>query len=178
MAPRDEFPGHDESRDDEGAPGALQDHYPDDVAWCYGCGRLNPHGLRLRSFVEGDEVVCRFTPRPEHTSFRGFAYGGLIASLIDCHSMATAAAAWMRARGRRIGVDPTERFVTGTLTVKYLRPTPLGVELEVRARATEVGERKVVVESTLRAGNETCASGHVVAVRMPEAFLEAVLRRG
>ncbi len=166
---------HDDAHEAADRP-ALQDLYPEDVAHCYGCGRLNDAGLHIRSFVEGDEVVCRFAPRPEHTSFPGFAYGGLIASLIDCHSMATAAAAWMREHGFEPGEAPTERFVTGTLTVKYLRPTPLEGEFEVRARATEVGERKVVVESTLYAGGEACATGHVVAVRMPESFLGAVRR--
>jgi acyl-coenzyme A thioesterase PaaI-like protein len=152
------------------APPAVQDHYPDDVAHCYGCGRLNPHGLRLQSRWEGDEVVARFTPRPEHTAMPGFVYGGLIASLIDCHAMGTAAAAAERAEGRDVGDGPAPRFVTASLHVTYLAPTPHGPELEVRARAVEVGQRKVKVQLTLAAGGTVTARGEVLAVRMPTSM--------
>jgi hypothetical protein len=62
---------------------AFQDFYPDDFSRCYGCGRLNPEGLRIRSFREGDEAVCRFTPGPHHLSVPGFVYGGLLERLRD-----------------------------------------------------------------------------------------------
>ena len=101
----------------------------------------------------------------------GFVYGGLIASLIDCHAMATAAAAVERAAGREVGEGPAPRFVTGALHVDFLRPTPLGPELEIRGRARELAGRKVVVEVGVRAGGETTARGEVVAVRMPESML-------
>lgn len=154
---------------DDRAP-AVQDFYPDDVAHCYGCGRLNPHGLQLKTRWEGDEAVARFTPRPEHTAMPGFVYGGLIASLVDCHAMGTAAAAAERAHGREIGDGPAPRFVTASLRVDYLAPTPHGPALEVRARAVEVGERKVVVHATVAAGGVVTARGEVVAVRMPAAM--------
>ena len=70
----------------------VQDFYPESFALCYGCGRHSEHGLHLQSVWEGDDVVARFTPRPEDISVPGFVYGGLVASLIDCHGMATAAA--------------------------------------------------------------------------------------
>ncbi len=147
---------------------AFQDQYPDDVAWCYGCGRLNPDGLHVRSFWEGDEAVCRFEPRPYHIAIPGFVYGGLIASLIDCHGTGTAAAAMARAEGREIAGDPPLRFVTASLHVDYRRPTPMGVTIEVRARVREIKGRKVVVEERLLAGGEVCAEGVVVAVRMEQ----------
>jgi acyl-coenzyme A thioesterase PaaI-like protein len=150
---------------------ALQDHYPDDVAHCYGCGRLNPLGLHLRTRWDGDETVARFTPRPEHTAMPGFVYGGLIASLIDCHAMGTAAAASERAQGREIGAAPAPRFVTASIRVDYLAPTPHGPELEVRARAVEVGARKVLVHATVSAGGVVTARGEVVAVRMPASMV-------
>jgi acyl-coenzyme A thioesterase PaaI-like protein len=149
---------------------AVQDHYPDDVAYCYGCGRLNPRGLRIRTFLEGDEAVLRFTPDPHHVAVPGFVYGGLIASLIDCHSIAAAAAAAERAAGREIGDGPAPRFVTGRLKVDYLAPTPLGRELEVRARVKELGPRKALVEATVQVGETVTARGEVVAVRMPETM--------
>ena len=155
---------------------AIQDFYPDDFAHCYGCGRLNPHGLQIQSRWEGDEVVARLTPRPEHIAIPGFVYGGLIASLVDCHSMGTAAAAVERAAGRAIGDGPAPRFVTGSLKVDYLKPTPLGGELEIRARAVEIGERKVVVHATVAAGGVVTARGEVVAVRMPDSMRQAGAR--
>jgi uncharacterized protein (TIGR00369 family) len=149
---------------------AFQDHYADDVSHCYGCGRLNDRGLRIRSFWDGDETVCTFLPRSEHTAIPGFVYGGLIAALIDCHGTGTAAAAVHRQRGRALGADPLPRFVTAALQVDYLRPTPLGPPLEVRAHLEEVKETKVVLTATVSAAGQICARGRVVAVRMPERF--------
>ena len=155
---------------DPAAP-AVQDHYPEDVAHCYGCGRLNPHGLQLKTHWDGEETVARFAPRPEHTAMPGFVYGGLIASLIDCHAMGTAAAASERAQGRAIGAGPAPRFVTAALRVEYLAPTPHGPDLEIRARAVEVGERKVIVHVTVCAAGVVTARGEVVAVRMPASMV-------
>ncbi len=146
---------------------AIQDYYPDDFAHCYGCGRLNDHGLQLKTRWEGEETVARFTPRPEHIAVPGFVYGGLIASLIDCHAMGTAAAAAERAAGREIGEASAPRFVTAALRMDYLKPTPLGRELEIRARVREASERKAVVAATVSVGDVITARGEVVAVRMP-----------
>ena len=95
----------------------VQDHYPEDFAHCYGCGRLNPAGHQIKTASEGDDGVARFTPRPEHIALPGFVYGGLIASLVDCHAIGTAAAAAERAAGRTIGEAPAPRFVTASLHV-------------------------------------------------------------
>jgi acyl-coenzyme A thioesterase PaaI-like protein len=149
---------------------AIQDLYPDDFAHCFGCGRDNPLGHRLKSYVEGEETVAKFTPRADQIAVPGFVYGGLIASLIDCHAMATAAAAAERAAGRSIGEGPAPRFVTASLRVEYIAPTPVGRTLELRARLRERSERKAIVEVTLAAGGTVTARGEVVAVRIPEAM--------
>jgi acyl-coenzyme A thioesterase PaaI-like protein len=149
---------------------AIQDHYPEDVAHCYGCGRLNEHGHRIRTFRDGDEAVARFLPKPYHVALPGFVYGGLIASLIDCHGIATAADAAMRAAGLDIGAEPSPRYVTAALHVDYLKPTPLGVELELRARVTSRSGRKAVVEVAVSANGVVTARGEVVAVAMPAAM--------
>jgi acyl-coenzyme A thioesterase PaaI-like protein len=152
---------------------AVQDFYPDDFAHCYGCGRLNTSGLHVRSLWAGDETVSHFTPRPEHMAMPGFVYGGLIASLIDCHAMGTAAAAALRADGQTIGQVPSPRFVTASLKVDYLKPTPLGPELEIRASVKERSERKAVIVATVSADGVITARGDVVAVRMPDSMRRA-----
>jgi len=147
---------------------AFQDYYPDHWAQCYGCGRLNEHGLQIKSYWDGEESVCTFVPKPYHTAVPGYVYGGLIASLIDCHSTGTAAAAAYRAQERELDTEPPLRFVTASLNVDYLRPTPIEGRIELRSQVKEVKGRKVVVSTTLSAGGEVCARGEVVAVEIPE----------
>jgi acyl-coenzyme A thioesterase PaaI-like protein len=149
-------------------PKAFQDYYPDYFSHCYGCGRLNEHGLQIKSYWDGDETVCTFQPRPYHTALPGYVYGGLIASLIDCHATGTAAAAVYRAAGRAMDTEPPLRFVTAALHVDYVRPTPIEGPLEIRAQVKEIKGRKVVVAATLSAGGEVCARGEVVTVQVPE----------
>jgi len=154
---------------------AFQDHYPDDVAHCFGCGRLNARGHQLKSYWDGEETVARFTPQPYHTAIPGYVYGGLVASLIDCHGTGTAAAV----AARREGIEPDAavgsvafpRFVTAALEVSYLAPTPLGPTLELRGKVVQESERKVTTEITVAANGEITARGRVVAVRMPERML-------
>ncbi len=149
---------------------AFQDFYPENVAHCYGCGRLNERGLRIQTRWEGEETVTRFRPRPEHTAIPGFVYGGLLASLVDCHGTGTAAAAMYRQEGRPMDSLPAFRFVTASLHVDYLRPTPLDAELEIRGRVKEIKGRRVIVEATVSAGGVATVRGEVVAVQMPESF--------
>ncbi|MDH4209169.1 MAG: PaaI family thioesterase [Anaerolineae bacterium] len=147
---------------------AFQDYYPEDLSHCYGCGRLNEYGHQIKSYWDGEESVCTFMPQPYHVAIPGYVYGGLIASLIDCHATGTAAAAAYRAQGRPMDTEPPLRYLTGSLHVDFLRPTPIGVPLEVRGRVKEIKGRKVVVEATVSAQGEVCARGEVVAVQMPE----------
>jgi len=151
-------------------PKAVQEYYPNEWNYCYGCGQRNDRGLHLRTYLDGDETVATFIPRPYDIAIPGYVYGGLIASLIDCHGTGTAAAAAYRAAGRDLGTDPPLRFVTASLHVDYVKPTPLGVPLQLRGRAREVRGRKVVVEINLLASGEVRARGEVVAVQMPESL--------
>ena len=149
---------------------AFQDHYPENVSHCYGCGRLNKNGHQIKTEWDGDETVTRYMPQPYETSVPGFAYGGLIASLIDCHSTGTAAAAMYRQEGRDLETLPAFRFVTGSLHVDYLKPTPIDGPIEIRGRIKEINGRKVIVATSVLAGGVTTARGEVVAVQMPESF--------
>jgi acyl-coenzyme A thioesterase PaaI-like protein len=141
---------------------AIQDLYAEEFANCFGCGRNNQHGLQLKSYWQGDECICHHTPKSHYTGgVPEFLYGGMIASLIDCHGAATAAAAKSRESG-----EPISRFVTASLSVNYLKPTPLGIELEIRGKATEIKNRKVTVTLQLFAGETLCATGQVIMVQL------------
>jgi acyl-coenzyme A thioesterase PaaI-like protein len=157
---------------------AFQDYYPDEASYCYGCGRLNQHGYQIKSTWDGDEAVCEFLPKPYHIAVPGYVYGGLIASLVDCHSTGAAAGASYRAAGRAMGSKPEFRFLTASLHVDFLRPTPLGVSLQLRATVKEIKGRKVVVVSSVYANEVETARGEVVAVQMPEQMMEELRNKG
>ena len=150
---------------------AFQDYYPDDLSHCYGCGRLNEKGYQIKSHWDGEESIAIFQPEPYHLAIPGSVYGGLIASLIDCHCTGTASAAVYRAEEREMDTDPPLRFVTASLHVDYLRPTPIGTALEIRGKVKEIKGRKVIVEATVMADGEICARGEVVAVKMPDHMI-------
>lgn len=154
---------------------AFQDYYPDEVSHCYGCGRLNDQGLQIKSYWDGNETVCLYQPRPYHTAVPGYVYGGLIASLIDCHGTGTAAAAMAREQDRELDSDPPLRFLTASLHVDFLRPTPIDGPLELRATAREIKGRKVIVDVTLSAAGEICAKGEVVTVLAPDELMAQLL---
>ena len=153
---------------------AFQDYYPDEFSHCYGCGRLNDRGLQLKSYWDGDESVALFQPEEKHVAVPGLVYGGLIASLIHCHCTGTAAAAAYREQGRAMDTDPGLRFVTASLHVDYLAPTPLASQLEVRGIVTELTKKKVVIEARVMAEGKVCAKGKVVAVQLPESMLNTM----
>jgi acyl-coenzyme A thioesterase PaaI-like protein len=156
----------------------FQDYYPDHMAHCYGCGRLNEHGYQIKSTWDEnnpEESVAYFTPKPHHIAIPGYVYGGLLASLIDCHGTGTAAAAAYREAGRLMDTEPALRFLTGSLHVEYLKPTPLGVTLEIRGKVKEIKGRKVVIEEWIVANHVVTVRGEVVAVQVPEQLVEELL---
>ena len=135
---------------------------------CYGCGPAHPTGLHIKSHwsEDGSEVVCSFEPRHEYNAgFPGVMYGGLVASLIDCHSVWTAIAWAYREEGRQHGSPPSISYVTGTLTVKFLKPTRLDVPAVLRAYVTNMEGKRATVHCDLYSGGEKTAEGTVVAIR-------------
>ncbi len=144
---------------------AIQDVIPQHHCW--GCGTLNPHGLHLKSYLEGDESVCRFDPPAQFMAGpTNVLYGGIIAAIFDCHCICTAIADFYRAAGRPVGQPPDLWAVTASLKVDYLAPTPLGQPVELRARVVEGKGRKRVVAATLRSGALECARAEAVAVQV------------
>lgn len=152
---------------------AVQDEYADDFSWCYGCGRLNENGLHVRTGWDGDKTVSYYTPREEQIAVPGVVYGGLIASIIDCHSTGSASLALHRKNGHEpgSGVEPP-RFVTASLHVDYLKPTPHGVTLKLVGTVEEIHPKRFRVLTEVMANGEVCAKGDVVAVVIPDGFMD------
>lgn len=147
---------------------AFQDCYPAEFANCFGCGRRNEAGLKIKSYWDGEEAVCRFTPQPHQCGGApGFACSGLVATLIDCHGAATAAAAKLRGEGLSLGDKPLARFTAASLQVEYLKPVPLEATLELRAKVVEARGRDVTVRATLSAAGEVCATGEARYAQLP-----------
>lgn len=144
----------------------IQQFYNPEAAVCYGCGFNNPYGLHIQTYWDGRIGRCTFDPLPEHTAFPGFVYGGLLASLIDCHSIGTAVAALYDLEGRAPGSDPEITCVTGSLFVSYKLPTPIGTTLHLESQIKEIKPRKAVVTTELFAHGKLCVIGEVVAVRV------------
>ena len=150
---------------------AIQDYYSDPMSHCYGCGRLNEFGMKIKSFWNGEESIARFTPKSYHTAFPGYVYGGLIASLIDCHGTGTAAAAAYTAEGRDMGTEPELRYVTASIRVDYIKPTPINTELVLIGRVKEIEGKKVIVNVDVLANGEVCVRGEVLAVKIPKNMI-------
>jgi hypothetical protein len=142
---------------------------------CFGCGSANPDGLQIKSFWsdDGQFVVAQFQPQERFSSgFKNAVYGGLIASLIDCHSNWTAMAFGYKAQGREPGTQPLIASVTGTLGIKYLKPTPMDSTLHLKAWVEgEVG-RKTRVLCELGTGDTVTATGDSIFVRIDPIMFE------
>jgi acyl-coenzyme A thioesterase PaaI-like protein len=140
---------------------SLQDRYAPESR-CFGCGPANDKGLRIKSHVEGEEVVATFMPEPHHEAFPGMLNGGIIGALLDCHSNWTAAHHLMVARG----ASAPPCTVTADFHVKLRRPTPLS-EVTLRARVVESWDDRATIEAELLSGGEVTARcrGTFVAVK-------------
>lgn len=149
---------------------AIQDTYPFDVAHCYGCGALNEHGYQIKTILDGDLTITEFSPQPYHVALPGFMYGGLIASLIDCHATGSAAIYRMVENGKEIGSEESPRYVTAHLEVDYRKPTPLG-PVRLVGHLVEIKGKKVVVDTDFHAGDTVTATGSAVLVEMPASMV-------
>lgn len=152
---------------------AIQDDYADDFSWCFGCGRLNESGYKLRTGWEGGKTVTRYTPDLKYTAIPGFVYGGLIASVIDCHGTGSASLALHRKNGYEpgSGVEPP-RFVTASLHVDYVKPTPEGKTLKAVGTPEEIHPKKWKIHIELFVEDDLCAIGEVTAAIMPATFTQ------
>jgi hypothetical protein len=149
---------------------AFQDYYPDHMAHCYGCGRLNEEGHQIKSYWDGEETVAHFQPEPRHTAIPGYVYGGLLASLIDCHGTGTAAAAGYRAENRAMDTEPPLRYLTASLHVDYLKQGNQGAKSCGRGMDRRGWGDHRQRRSGGRAGARSIGAGFVEEIKMRRQF--------
>ena len=140
---------------------SLQDHYAPKNA-CFGCGPANQSGLGIKSFVDGDGIVCSWQPQAMHQAFPGVLNGGIIGTLLDCHCNWAAAYYLMKDQGR----DTPPCTVTAEYSIKLRRPTPIDGPVLLRATLTELDGNRAKITATLTANGRICATcdGLFVAV--------------
>ncbi|WP_339785052.1 PaaI family thioesterase [uncultured Imperialibacter sp.] len=145
-------------------PEYFQDFMPENV--CFGCGIHNPNGLQVKSYWEGEEAVCKWVSEEKYHGWPNLLNGGILATLIDCHCMGSAMAHAYKLEGRPLDSMPEYRYATGTLNVRYLKPTPNDQTIELRARVSEVKNRKTVFYCEVFANGLKTAEADVVAIRV------------
>ena len=140
---------------------SLQETYAPHNA-CFGCGPANSKGLRIRSIVDGEAVVATWRAEEHHEAFPGMLNGGIIGTLLDCHSNWTAAWQLMK----RAGADRPPCTVTADYAIKLLRPTPTDGPIQLIATVAESTEKKAVIDAELSVNGKICATcrGTFVAV--------------
>jgi acyl-coenzyme A thioesterase PaaI-like protein len=144
----------------------FQDFMPGNV--CFGCGSENPEGLQIKSYWEGEEAVCVWNSEPKYHGWKTVINGGILATLIDCHCMGTATAYAYRAEGRPMDTEPVYRYATGTLTVRYLKPTPNDRPITLRARVVKAKGRKTRLSCQVYADGVRTAEAEAIAIRVVE----------
>jgi len=149
---------------------AIQDYYEAEFSVCFGCGRLNKEGHQLKTFLIDNETISKHTPKVNQTAINGIVYGGLLASLIDCHGTGSASAFYAQENGIKLVQYNAPRFVTGNLNVSYLKPTPLDKEIVLKGKLKEIKGRKVIVSIAVYSENTLTVTGEVIALLLPNNF--------
>lgn len=135
---------------------------------CWGCGPNNELGLGIKSVWDGSEAIATFQPQPHHMAGpETILNGGIIATLLDCHCINAAIAHEYHLEARRIGSLPIIWYATGSLSIDYLKPTPINETVELKAKVVSTGKRKKVVSGSIISHGSPCAQARVVAVRVP-----------
>jgi acyl-coenzyme A thioesterase PaaI-like protein len=144
---------------------SLQERYAPDGR-CFGCGPKNPRGLRIESFEAGDgSVIADWQPSPEHEAFDGFVNGGVIGTLVDCHSNWTAISALLH----RSGADEAPSTVTAEYAIRFRRPTPSDRPLRLTGRAVEVADDRATIETQVEVAGVVTATGRATFVAVGPA---------
>ena len=142
----------------------FQDYMPGNV--CFGCGAENPDGLQIKSFWEGEEAVCIWNSQDKYNGWKNLLNGGILATLVDCHTMGTAMAYAYKNENRALNTEPEYRYATGTINVRYLKPTPNDKPIELRAQVVEMKGRKTSMKCQVYCEGIQTAECEVIAIRV------------
>jgi acyl-coenzyme A thioesterase PaaI-like protein len=148
----------------------FQDNMPENV--CFGCGTHNPEGLQIKSYWEGEISVCEWMPEEKYHGWANLLNGGIIATLIDCHCMGTAMAAAYRVEKRPLNSLPEYRYATGTLTVKYLKPTSTHHLIRLEAKVIEIKGRKTALHCDFYSQGVKTAEAEVIGLRVFDSSVQ------
>lgn len=142
----------------------FQDHMPGNV--CFGCGSDNPQGLQIKSYWEGDEAICTWHSKEHFHGWASLLNGGVMATLVDCHCMCTAMAYAYKIEHRELNTAPHYKYATGTLTIKYLKPTSNDHPVLLKAKVLEAKGRKTTVSCQIYSQDILTATAEVIAIRV------------
>jgi len=145
---------------------AFQDNWQHNECW--GCGCNNEHGLNIKSYWSDDKSICEWKPDASHKAGpTGYLNGGVIATIIDCHSISTAIADGYKQENRDLDSEPIIWYVTASVKIDYHKPVPIDKGLRLKAKVTMREGRKLFVVCKLFSGDDKCVSAEVLAVRVP-----------
>ncbi len=144
----------------------LQDYFGGMTSHCFGCGTENAQGIGIRTYWEGDEGVTRFVPGDHLQGFPGLMQGGMLGVAMDCTMTSTGTAHACGTLGIAAGDEGKPVYVTANMTVDYLKPTPVGRMLELRARIVEHAGRKLTVACSAWVDGVETARGTQLMVRV------------
>ena len=141
----------------------FQDYMPNNI--CFGCGKNIKNGLHIKSYWEGEFAESIWSPKSIHQGWRGIMNGGIIATIIDCHTMGTSMAYAYKYERRPLGSYPEYKYATGSINIKYIKPTPNKTVL-LRAKILSYSEKKVLISCEVISDGKITAIGEVVAFRV------------
>ncbi len=141
----------------------FQDFMPSEA--CFGCGTKNQNGLHIRSYWEDDIATCVWQPQKHHEGWLGLTCGGIIASIIDCHCIATAMATAVKNEDRSLASEPHYLFVTGSMNIRYLQPSPVDSVIRLEAKVTRIkNAKKYSLECAAYVAGEKTAKAEMMAL--------------
>ena len=133
---------------------------------CFGCGIENPEGLQIKSYWQNNVSICRWQPTEKYVGWSKLLNGGIITTVIDCHCMCTASAFAYRSEKRALGSQPIYKYATGTLNVKFIKPTKVQMPIELRATVKEMKGKKTTLECMVFSEGMKTVEATVIAIRV------------
>ncbi len=150
---------------------AIQDYYPEKLAKCFGCGRTNTDGLHHKTYWDGNEGTCHFIPQKHHTGYPGVLYGGLVASLIECNSVAVSIAATCEAEG--INMEKPVKLLFFTIVrsnIKFHSAVPINSEITIKTKVDSMNKKFVKIKVSIYSDNKLCTTAETTTMRMEQAL--------